>query len=149
MSQEQFTTFFEEAEHVAGKTGFLLVETTANRTKKGITVRAVLYRPEGITLGDCEKYYKALFPRLEMINETGADLYLEVASPGIDRVFKDNREFSVFAGRAVKILLSDSGSWVEGIIGKTDTDGVFLDMEQNSVHYEFQNIRKAKLDYKR
>ena len=61
-----------------------------------------LHRSEdGITFNDCERFHKAVQPKLEDIVYD----YLEVSSPGADRPVKTMRDFEKRRGEQVEIRL--------------------------------------------
>ena len=75
------------------------------------------------------------------------DVAVQVSSPGIDRTFKSNDEFAVFAGRGVTILRRDADKWTGGIVDSADDAGVTIRTESGLSTIAFGEIQKARLDY--
>ncbi|MFO7848825.1 MAG: ribosome maturation factor RimP [Spirochaetia bacterium] len=126
--------------------GYSIVELAVKETKFGLQVRAVIYHYSGVGVKDCETVYRAIMPRIEMLEET-ENVNLEVTSPGITRNIKNAAEFSVFIDRAVRILL-ESEEWITGYIVGANPDTVTLQTEENMTEIPVSDIRKAKLTVK-
>ncbi len=124
--------------------GFTPVEIKIRQVKGTLHIHLVLYRKEGISIDDCTEVHKTILPRIEAI--TGErDLHLEVSSPGIDRVLKNNSEFTIFAGSTVKVLTKPNDDWYYGRILSADENTVLLSTEEGEEKIAFENIKKAKL----
>jgi ribosome maturation factor RimP len=126
--------------------GFEIVELSQSVVKGRTHVHLVVYREEGVNVDQCAMIHKTLAPRLEILLDD-RDVALQVASPGIDRVFKDSSEFSVFAGRGVQVLRKSDMEWHPGVIETSDDISVTLRRGETQVTIEFDDVQKAKLDY--
>jgi len=124
---------------------FSLVELTVSRHRGSVQVRAVIYNGSSISTDDCSKVHRAIMPRLELAFE-GQDIYLEVSSPGIDRLIKDGSEFAHYRGRAVRCYRTDISNWTAGILESADEKGIVIKTKEGAVRLEFEIIAKAKLD---
>jgi ribosome maturation factor RimP len=124
--------------------GFTPVEIKTRQVKGTLHIHLVLYRGEGISIDDCAEVYRTILPRIEAV--TGErDLHLEVSSPGIDRVLKNNSEFAIFIGSTVKVLTKSNDDWYYGRILSADENTVLLSTEEGEEKIAFENIKKAKL----
>lgn len=144
MSEKQWLT--SELEDVVRGLGFEIVELNQSVVKGRTHVHLVVYREEGVNVDHCAEIHKTLAPRLELLLDD-RDVALQVASPGIDRVIKNMHEFSVFAGRGVRVLRKSSMEWEAGRIEETDERSVTLRTGERRITVEFADIQKAKLDY--
>ena len=124
---------------------FSLVELTVSRHRGSVQVRVVIYNGSSISTDDCSKVHRAIMPRLELAFE-GQDIYLEVSSPGIDRLIKDRSEFAHYRGRAVRCYRTDISNWTAGILESADEKGIVIKTKEGAVRLEFEIIAKAKLD---
>lgn len=98
----------ELAEPIARRMGLVLVDVEYVREGGRRVLRAILHRPRdgaggGVTLADCEAFSRALSDELDMADPIPESYYLEVASPGLDRVLKRDREFEIFRGSRVRV----------------------------------------------
>jgi ribosome maturation factor RimP len=120
-----------------------------------VQIRAAIYRKEGasresiskgsISLDDCSKAYRAIMPRLELAF-SGKDIYLEVTSPGVERLIKDGLEFGHYLGRGVRCYCTDISDWTGGILEFADEKGIVIKTADGEKRLEFDIIAKAKLD---
>jgi len=109
-----------------------------------VQIRAVVYKEGTTGIEDCSKVHRAIFPRLELAFP-GADVYLEVSSPGIDRIIKDGREFKNYIGRGVKCYRTDISDWTAGILLSADEEKVVLRTGDNETALPYETIAKARL----
>jgi len=91
----------EIAQGIAESQGVELVEVTLQKEADGMALCIYIDREDGITLNDCERFHKAVQPKLEDIVYD----YLEVSSPGADRPVKTMRDFEKRRGEQVEIRL--------------------------------------------
>lgn len=132
---------------IVEKSGFNLVDFNLQRLSgKKLKAGVIVYGNGGISLDDCSSIHKVLFPRLEML-AADFDFYLEIASPGITRTFKNPEEYSIFAGSKVKILTFDDDDYIKGELVKFEDGIVTLKYKDEELEIKFDNIQKGKLDY--
>jgi ribosome maturation factor RimP len=110
----------------------------------GVQIRATVYR-KGITgLEDCSRAHRAILPRLELAFP-GQDIYLEVSSPGIDRIIKDGSEFVHYIGQGIKCYRNDISDWSEGVLSVVDEEKITLSGDQGEITLRYEVIAKARL----
>jgi ribosome maturation factor RimP len=126
--------------------GFEVVELKCIRTKTGVRVFIVIYRHEGVDLESCSEVLKTIRPRIQIIADN-PDVHIEVSSPGTARVLKDRREYRIFQGRGLKVLLTEMDDWTGGVLFDVMDSGIVLTKGGTSKTITFDDIRKAKLDY--
>lgn len=141
---DEFGSLRKSLAEVLNGLGFQLVELTVSRHRASVQVRAVIYNGASIGTDDCSKAHRAITPRLELAFP-GNDLYLEVSSPGIDRLIKDRSEFYFYTGRAVRCYRTDISDWTTGFLQSVDEEGITLKTEKEAVKLNFEIIVKAKL----
>jgi ribosome maturation factor RimP len=106
----------------------------------------VVYKGGAVGVDDCSRAHHAILPRLELAFP-GEDLYVEVSSPGIDRLIKDGAEFAHYLGRGIRCYRTDISDWTSGILWAADTEGVTLKGKDGMTALSFNIIAKAKLDH--
>ncbi len=134
-----------EIEPVTSAMGFTVVELAVARRRNQTQVHLTVYRPGGVGIEDCAAISRNVHPRLEIIEELGG-VSLEVSSPGIGRLFKNPREFMIFKGRAVQVLLDGETEWRGSRIRDASADGVTLEIDGQARTLRFTDIRKARLE---
>ena len=126
---------------------FSLVELGVSKQKGSVQIRAVIYNGASIGTDDCTKVHRAIMPRLELTFE-GSNIYLEVSSPGINRLIKDGAEFMHYLGKKVRCYCTDISDWSDGILESADEKGIVIrdTVKNEAIRLEFEIIAKAKLD---
>jgi ribosome maturation factor RimP len=121
--------------------------------KAGVQVKAVamVAEPRAAERGsrvtgveDCTRAHRLIMPRLELAFP-GKDIYLEVSSPGIDRLIKDGAEFTYYIGRELKCYRTDISDWTAGILRAADENRIVLEVEGEEIRLSYETIAKARL----
>ena len=141
---EGIASLRRQLEEVLDGLSFDLLELTVSRHRGSVQVRTVIYNGLSIGTDDCTKVHRALMPRLELAFG-GQDVYLEVSSPGIDRLIKDGSEFAHYRGRGVRCYRTDISDWTAGILQSADEKGIVIETEEGTLRLEFEIIAKARL----
>jgi ribosome maturation factor RimP len=76
----------------------------------------------------------------------GRDLYLEVSSPGINRLIKNGAEFQFYLGRGIRCYRTDISDWTGGILLAADSGGITLKGKDGAVLLPYGIIAKARLE---
>lgn len=143
ITPEKIPHFFDCEPLISGL-GYKLVELVVFRRQSTWHIKIVITSPHGVGIADCSKVHRAIFTRLEVVLES-QDLNIEVASPGLDRIFKNAYEFSVFTDKQVKVWNSDISDWLQGGIVSSDAFSVRLKTETGEMTIPYSSITKAKL----
>jgi len=126
--------------------GFRLVELTVSRQRGSAQIRAVIYSDgASVSTDDCSKAHRAITPRLDLAFP-GQDIYLEVSSPGINRLIKDGAEFACYVNKGVRCYRTDISDWTAGILESAGENGIVLKTKEGVIKLDFEIIAKAKLD---
>jgi len=136
--------YYGDCEPLIRGMGYSLVELAIFKRHTTWQVKVVITGPNGVGIADCSKVHRALLPRLEAILSS-QDMYVEVASPGLDRILKNAAEFGVFTGKLVKVWNSDISDWMQGTVLESGTESVKLASESGEMDIPFTKIAKAKL----
>ncbi len=136
--------YYQDCEPLVSGLGYGLVELTVFKKNAAWQVKIVITGPEGVGIADCTKVHRAILPRLEALLNS-QDMYVEVTSPGLDRVLKNAAEFPLFTGKGVKVWDATVSDWVSGTVVSSDSQQVILRTENGEKAFAFANISKAKL----
>ncbi|MBL8967554.1 MAG: hypothetical protein JNG85_11110 [Spirochaetaceae bacterium] len=142
--QEQ-ETIAADIEPLLQAVGLSLVEFVLSRHRGSVQVRAVIHAPEGTGVAECSKAHRIIYPRLQVLLAM-EDPYLEVTSPGIERTIKSPREYGIFAGKGVKILLVNETEWIKGRIVALKGPLLDLSTKEGPMTIEIDAVAKARLD---
>jgi ribosome maturation factor RimP len=135
----------EALEPIARGLNLSLVETALSRHKGSVQIRVVVYNGGNISLEDCSAFHRAALPRLEL-SFPGQDLYVEVSSPGIDRIIKDGAEFRHYTGRRIRCYRTDISDWFSGLLVSSSESGIVLEKDKTEHPLSYEIIAKARLD---
>ena len=153
---------FNECSPLVSGLGYALVELRVIPNHGQFQVRAVIThldssKTEGIGINDCAKVHRLLLPRLEALLKS-QDVYMEVTSPGMERLIKNAAEFSLFTGKYIRVWDTAVSDWVPGVIISSDTKTLTLELSEQSAAaaktaasasnkrtIPFEQIAKAKL----
>lgn len=145
-----------DLKEIVANLGMVLCYVKKSNQNSTIQISVDIMKPEGETgIDDCALVHNTILPRLEM--KYGRDnLYVEVATPGLQRNLRDYYEFSVFTGKRCRVYSLKYSCWVNGIICATDGNSVTLNDYEiedtgekgESMTFGYEDIQKAKLEYK-
>lgn len=82
-----------------------LVEVEWVREGKDWYLRFYIYKKDGVSMDDCVAVNKLLSDELDRLDPIKDQYILEVSSPGIDRPFRNDRDFERYAGDDVEVQL--------------------------------------------
>lgn len=136
--------YFLDCEPIVTGLGYKLVELNVFRQKNGWAAKIVIAADKSVGVEDCSKAHKVLLPRLEVILDS-QDIYMEVTSPGLDRVIKKSTEFEAFTGKTVSVWTLELGDWLTGLLAEVSESGIILDVQGVRQEIQLKNIKKAKL----
>ena len=151
-SRDPDVKLFQSLEPVIRGLGMNLLELNVSRRKgqgqrkpPGVQIRAVVYKDGNISLDDCSGAHRAIAPRLDLAFPD-QEIYLEVSSPGIDRLIKDGREFAHFIGRELRCYRTDIMDWYAGVLCAADEKQIVLRSNGEETVLQYEKIAKARLN---
>ena len=106
-------------ERLARSEGLELLAVEVAGTARTPTVRLVLDREGGVSLGDCENVSRQASVLLDTHNPFPDAFTLEVTSPGLERKFYKQEDYTRFAGQAVRVRMRPSwrgSKTVDGVL---------------------------------
>lgn len=140
---------FALTEPVIQDAGYQLVDLEYVKEGPRWVVRVFIYRPEGISLEDCQRVSEVVGEALEHQDPVKTAYHLEVSSPGAERVLKHDREFKIFQGRQVKVTTKeaiDSEYVFYGALGPVTDQAVQLgSLEGASRSIPRDNVKQIRL----
>jgi ribosome maturation factor RimP len=116
------------------------------RPAKGRLLRIFIDKPGGITVDDCAAVSNQV-GRVLAVENVAYDR-LEVSSPGLDRLLKDERDFARFAGQKARVKLRvavEGQRNFVGVVRGTEAGRLRLDVDGKLVSLEVVNVETARL----
>ncbi|MDR3145802.1 MAG: ribosome assembly cofactor RimP [Treponema sp.] len=145
-SPREADPLFDSVEPVIRGLGMALVDLTFFRGRKKAQIRIVVYKAGAIGVDDCSRVHHAVLPRLELAFP-GEDLYVEVSSPGTDRIIRDGYELRHYIGRGLACYRRDISDWTGGVLQSVDSLRIVLKRGNEVIELPYAVIAKAKLDH--
>ena len=108
-------------------------------------LRVYLYSDKGITIDDCEYVSRKLSDKLDELDPIDAAYYLEVSSPGIERVLKTDRHFETAIGEKITAKLYGAIDGIKAISGRLDKfeNGVIFITDDDGNKYEIEKEKTS------
>lgn len=145
MEYKQDTFYDEWAAFIRGL-GYHLVDASHSFVKDVHRVSLIIHSQDGVGTEACAEVHRTVRPRMEVVFDS-REVQLEVSSPGLERKFAHPREFAIFQGRKVKILLKETQSWIKGTIVNGGTEAVEILTADGPQTLAYSQIGKAQLEF--
>lgn len=103
----------------------------------------------GIDLNDCEKVNNGINDIIDKADYIKEQYFLEISSPGVERVLRKERHLEENIGKEIMINLFkpiNNQKQIEGILNKYDDNKIYIQQEE-IVEIERKNISLIKLKF--
>lgn len=111
--------------------GYELYDVEYVKEGKNYFLRIYIDKPEGIDLNDCEMVNDAISDRLDEANYIKEPYFLEVSSPGVERVLRKDKHLEQNRGEEIEIKLfkkdENGKKEYQGILKNFDGDKIILE----------------------
>ncbi len=128
--------------------GYELYDVEYAKEGKNYFLRIFIDKPEGIDIEDCEKVNNEINDILDTADYIKEQYFLEVSSPGIERVLKKDRHLKQNIGKEVQIKLfkkdEQGRKEIQGTLKAFDAEYIIL---EDDVKIERKNISQIKTIY--
>lgn len=132
--------------------GYELYDVQYSKEGKDYFLRIFIDNKEGIDLNDCEKVSDGINELLDEADYIKEQYFLEVSSPGIERMLRKDKHLEESIGKEIEIKLfkpfNESKEWL-GILEKFDKEKVVIKNIENDEELEIdrKNISLMKQKY--
>lgn len=120
------------------KLGYNLYDVEYVKEGKEFYLRIYIDKPTGITLEDCELVSNNVNELLDEEDYIKEQYFLEVSSPGIERILKKDKHLKENIGKKVQIKL------FKPFNGQKQYEGILKDFNENAVTIE--NLQNLKIE---
>lgn len=127
--------------------GYELYDVLYVKEGKDYYLRIVIDKDSGIDLNDCEKVNDSINDILDEADYIKDQYFLEVSSPGIERLLRKKEQFEKQIGNKISVKLFkaiDKQKEIEGILESYDIDKIVIKQEDKIINIELKNIAIAK-----
>lgn len=131
--------------------GYDLYDVEYCKEGKNYFLRIFIDKPEGIDLNDCEKVNDGINDLLDEANCIKESYFLEVSSPGIERVLRKDKHLEQNIGVEinVKLFRKDENGQKEyiGILKSFTPEILTIEVSEKEIIIERKNIVQIKTVY--
>lgn len=125
------------------KIGYDLYDVEYAKEGKNYFLRVFIDKPEGIDLEDCEKVNDAINNLLDEADYIKEQYFLEVSSPGIERVLRKDRHIEQNIGKKVQVKLFQKDE-----NRKKEYQGILQDFKEETITLE-TDVEKIEIERKK
>ena len=132
------------------KIGYNLYDVIYVKEGKEYFLRIFIDKPEGIDLNDCEKVNNEIADLLDEANYIKEQYFLEVSSPGVERILRKDNHLKDNIGNEVEINLFkpvEKQKQFIGILIDFDDNYIVIEMAGKKQELERKNISLIKTIY--
>lgn len=144
----------EKVENLLEKTindlGYSLYDVEYAKEAKNYFLRIFIDKDTGIDLNDCEKVNNEITDLLDEADYIKEQYFLEVSSPGIERILRKEKHLKQNIGVEIEVNLFksvDGKKQMIGILEKYDETNITLKIEENEVIIPRKSISLMKKAY--
>lgn len=138
-------------EPIIEKIGYELYDVEYAKEGKNYFLRIFIDNKKGIDLSDCEKVSDSITDILDEKNYIKEQYFLEVSSPGIERILRKDKHLEQNIGQQINIKLfkKDENGRKEyiGKLKKFDNSKIIIEQNENEIQIERKNISQIKTVY--
>lgn len=130
--------------------GYELYDVEYAKEGKNYFLRIFIDKENGIDINDCEKVNNAITDILDEANYIKEQYFLEVSSPGIERILKKDKHLESSIGEKVNIKLfkkdENNKKEYQGILEKYNDEFITINGDKET-QIERKNISQIKTIY--
>lgn len=130
--------------------GYELYDVEYAKEGKDYFLRIFIDKTEGIRLEDCEKVNDAINDLLDKADYIKEQYFLEVSSPGIERILRKDKHFDDNIGNQIRIKLFkaiDKKKELTGILKEYSNDSLTIDNAEELIKIDKKDISQVKTIY--
>jgi ribosome maturation factor RimP len=112
-------------------------------------LRVYIESPKGIGLNDCEKVSRPVSDMLDVEDPISESYFLEVSSPGIDRILYTDKHLTRYIGSQVSVKLEklfEGKKQYEGILADFDSAEVSVTISNENLKIPRDKIKTIRLN---
>ena len=130
--------------------GYELYDVEYAKEGKNYFLRIFIDKPEGIDIEDCEKVNNEINDILDTADYIKEQYFLEVSSPGIERILKKDKHLKQNLGSEIEIKLFrpiDKKKSLEGTLEKFDEEKIYIKIDEDEKEINRKDIAQIKTKY--
>lgn len=128
--------------------GYDLYDVKYEEEGKDYYLRIIIDKPEGIDINDCENVNNNINDILDEADYIKEQYFLEVSSPGIERILRKSKHYNAQIGKEISVKLFKPIEKKKEFIGIlenfNETDGITLKVDNTTIKIDLKDIAVAK-----
>lgn len=127
--------------------GYELYDVRYEKEGKDYYLRVIIDKPEGIDINDCEKVNNSINDILDEVDYIKDQYFLEVSSPGLERILRKDKHFEKQIGNEISIKLFkaiNKQKELIGILEEYNKDEITIKVEDETLKINLKDIAIAK-----
>ncbi len=127
--------------------GYELYDVQYLKEGKDYYLRITIDKPEGITIEDCETVNHAIDEILDEVDFINTAYFLEVSSPGLERMLRKPWHFEKQIGNQIQVKLFqaiEKQKELQGILIESNENELKMQINEKLIKIEKKNIAVAK-----
>lgn len=130
--------------------GYELYDVEYAKEGKNYFLRIFIDNEKGINLNDCEKVNDGIMDLLDEADYIKEQYFLEVSSPGIERILKKDKHLDLAMGEEIEVNLFkpiDKKKTLDGILTGYDESSITMMYENDEISILRKDISQMKTKY--
>lgn len=127
--------------------GYELYDVIYEKEGKDFYLRIIIDKPDGIDINDCEKVNNAINDILDEADYIKDQYFLEVSSPGVERLLRREEHYQAQIGKEIKIKLFrpiDKQKELIGILEEYNKDEIAIKVDEKTIKINSKDIAVAR-----
>ena len=127
--------------------GYELYDVRYEKEGKDYYLRVIIDKPEGIDINDCETVNNAINDILDEADYIKDQYFLEVSSPGLERILRKDKHFENQIGNEISIKLFkaiNKQKELIGILEEYNKEELTIKVEDETLKINLKDIAIAK-----
>lgn len=149
MSKEILDRVRSLVDPILSNGGMELVDVEYRREGRGWVLRLYIDKQGGVTLDDCAHISQEVGRSLDVEDFILIPYALEVSSPGLNRLLKNEKDFVKYLNHFIKVKTFDPIESRRNFRGKllgVSQQGIEIEIDGAIVHIPLPNVAKANLE---
>ncbi len=127
--------------------GYNLYDVRYEKEGKNYYLRIFIDKPDGININDCENVNNAINDILDEADYIKEQYFLEVSSPGLERILRKEEHFRKQIGNKINIKLFkpiNKQKEIIGILEEYNDNKIIMKVENENLEINLKDIALAK-----
>ena len=140
----------EVAQPLADSMGLTLWDVVFVKEGPSWYLRIFIDKPGGVFIDDCEKFSRALDPKVDDLDLVEKEYYFEVSSPGLSRVLRTDEHLDAYTDRDIKLKFYKADETgrreIFGKLKEYSAASITIDTDNKNEVFDRETISEIRAD---